>query len=854
MRIGRGVTRVKVLTGALLGPLACAAVAYAHGNRADLAFYGDFGATAAHCQRVIARAAVRCVTTVVGARQACMEATFSGQTCDEAAVDTETQAARRDATNDIATACTEQEAQLLQFNNVAEAQTDATNTCSEMETAALSAAFGPAFATGSVGATDGMPAACMRATADGVGRLLRLAAGARRQALDHIATRPLPVSQKLALMTRSDRRIARARTLVQQRIEASCPDASFTAIYRRNIDEFLDAVQGRAACVTSATYVQSAVSCPTPVCGNGVQEPGEACDDGNQYNADGCHNDCTKNDCELFPSTFDLIQRAVFENHGCTNDLCHGSSQQGGLDLRSGKSYANLVDAPSMASILKRVEPGIEEQSLLYLKLAAATLMRSGVPGSPMPQGLPPLSEGELEAVRLWIYSGAPHTGVVRGTADLLNACLPPPEPLQIRPPAAPAPGTGVQLHMVPWVVPAKSESEVCFAAYYDVTDQVPAEFRGEDGRTFRFNQQLATQDPLSHHLVPQFYKGEYPPDDPSWGPYTCRGGANDGQACNPLDVGVCGPQSDCTTTPVKSVACIGFGPADQLVNLKMLGFAGAQETVAQQAYPPGVYAEIPLKGIILWNSHAFNLADQAGKVEAWLNYYFAPPADQLHPVQDILNVDDVFAMHVPAFEKEDVCNIDIVPDGGEVFQLSSHMHKRGKRFDIFRGAFRCSGGTNAGQACSPQWPDMCPDASCLEQNGRDPAQGLMYTSLIYNDPVTLHFDPPLPFTGTDVDRSLTYCAVYDNGFTNPAEVKRQSTSPTTPLPVPGFGGPCAQPTNCVAGQVRALCTGRTAAERNASCDSSPGAGDGVCDACPLTGGVTTEDEMFVLLGSYFFE
>ena len=38
----------------------------------------------------------------------------------------------------------------------------------------------------------------------------------------------------------------------------------------------------------------------------------------------------------------------------------------------------------------------------------------------------------------------------------------------------------------------------------------------------------------------------------------------------------------------------------------------------------------------------------------------------------------------------------------------------------------------------------------------------------------------------------------------------------------------------------------------DAACDSAPGLGDGVCDACPVLGGVTTEDEMFILLGSFF--
>ena len=28
--------------------------------------------------------------------------------------------------------------------------------------------------------------------------------------------------------------------------------------------------------------------------------------------------------------------------------------------------------------------------------------------------------------------------------------------------------------------------------------------------------------------------------------------------------------------------------------------------------------------------------------------------------------------------------------------------------------------------------------------------------------------------------------------------------------------------------------------------------GQGVCDACPLKGGITTEDEMFAILGSWY--
>ena len=75
--------------------------------------------------------------------------------------------------------------------------------------------------------------------------------------------------------------------------------------------------------------------------------------------------------------------------------------------------------------------------------------------------------------------------------------------------------------------------------------------------------------------------------------------------------------------------------------------------------------------------------------------------------------------------------------------------------------------------------------------------------------------------------------------------MKRRSTSP---LPTAGFpGGPCAQPEACTDRPRR-----RTAAASTAQCDSSPGAGDGECDACHVRFGTTTEDEMFILLGAFY--
>jgi hypothetical protein len=102
-------------------------------------------------------------------------------------------------------------------------------------------------------------------------------------------------------------------------------------------------------------------------------------------------------------------------------------------------------------------------------------------------------------------------------------------------------------------------------------------------------------------------------------------------------------------------------------------------------------------------------------------------------------------------------------------------------------------------------------------------------------------------------ERAVTYCALYDNGYADPALVKMKSTSPPTPIGIPGLlGGPCATPTACTAGLRGSPCSGATPQQRNAACDTSPGAGDGVCDACPLRGGVTTEDEMCILMGSFY--
>ncbi len=523
---------------------------------------------------------------------------------------------------------------------------------------------------------------------------------------------------------------------------------------------------------------------------------------------------------QSFASTFDAIQEVIFERHGCTQQVCHGSAAQGGLELTRGVAYRNLLDAPSQGSALRRIVPGDNDRSYLWLKLAAST--RPGtvsVGGAPMPLGLPPLSEDELELVRLWIYAGAPESGTVIGTESLIDGCLPPPEPITIKPLEPPPPGKGVQLVMPPWLLPANSEHEVCFASYYDVTDQVPEEYRDPSGQYFRFAAQELRQDPQSHHLILNY--STVPIDQihhPAFGEWTCKGGARDGEPCEPTDLASCG-DGLCATPYRDGFTCTGFGPPVQ-GGISSYQIGGAQQSQLTTEYAQGVFAQIPLKGILYWNSHAFNLTDKDHLMNARINYWFAEPDEQIYPVRSIFNVQRIFSANAEPFTTQHLCHEHVLPQGARLFNLSSHTHQRGKHFTV----------------------DL-PDGSRI------------YESFVYNDPLDARYDPPLAFDSPKpADRTLRYCSLYNNGVKedgspDPETVTRFSRLPASVF-VPGVPGRCT-PIACAEGRVGAPCSG---VDDHATCDTSPGAGDGMCDACRITGGESTENEMFILLGQYYID
>ncbi|MET0342793.1 MAG: hypothetical protein ABW252_17430 [Polyangiales bacterium] len=548
--------------------------------------------------------------------------------------------------------------------------------------------------------------------------------------------------------------------------------------------------------------------------------------------------DAGTRDCPTFESSYDAIQQVIFERKGCTAQACHGAAAVGGLDLRAGASYAALVDAPSTVSRLTRVNPGTVGSSFLFHKLQAATAPGSvQIAGSPMPVGTAPLTERELEAVKMWIKGGAPETGSVRDpltgvdVGALLDACVPPSAPVKPKPLEPPAADEGVQFVLPSYVLKANSEVDVCTPFAYDFTDVVPARFKDASRNVMFVNGAQVRQDPQSHHLIfMQAPAGvKVAPDDPSW---TCRGGARAGALCDASHGSAdCGAGGVCAGKTIPGQLCDGFdasalgsgtpGEIQEAIRTGKLKpediarLAGSEMPVQlinaqspQQTLAPleGVYAEIPLKGIFYWNSHAFNLTDQETPLNGRINYRFALPEGRRLKYGSERNFNNI-AHGQPPFTRRDYCAKHVVPQHHSLAMMTGHTHRRGERFWV-----------------------------------KDPTGKLIYENFDYNDPAFTHYTPWLEFPSANpAERTLEFCATYNNGLNADGTPNLDLVTRASRMPE----RTSCKPVACVAGKVTAACT------TDRDCDSTPGRGDGACDACAIVAGQTTENEMFVLMPYY---
>jgi cysteine-rich repeat protein len=270
-----------------------ARIAYAHRAPIPIAFWGDFDPTTAHCQRMIGAAAARCGLTVWKVRQACLAAQLSGDTCDVNAADAAVAQAHVDALDMADRACADTDLSALNFSLTLDVNADIDTFCQQLETAVVSAVYSPVLRAGGIGAADPKTPVCIRVTTRATTTLLHFSFGIVRRIMDHVAHSKLTPTQKQTLISQAKARIGRARERLETRITAACPDTTFAAMYQRNATALLGNIATRADCLAGAAYVQDAMLCPPPLCGNGMVEPREQCDDGNLADGDGCHSDCT---------------------------------------------------------------------------------------------------------------------------------------------------------------------------------------------------------------------------------------------------------------------------------------------------------------------------------------------------------------------------------------------------------------------------------------------------------------------------------------------------------------------------------------------------------------------------------
>ena len=640
---------------------------------------------------------------------------------------------------------------------------------------------------------------------------------------------------------------------VQFWIEDESFCANFSSVTGASIDE-------NRSNHFEATGASAPGDCPSPVCGNGIHELGEECDDGDFDETDGCTSTCAIAACvgTDYDSTWEAIQGTIMTPYNCL--FCHGEVQaSNSLDLRDSVAYANLVGVASDNFFNEDdyIEPGEPAGSFFYQKLAAITngsTLPSGE-GNGMPPIGPGLTSDHLEAVEKWIRGGAPETGVVEGTADLLATCLPAPTPLTIDPPAAPPEGVGVQFRQTPWPLPAESEDEICMATYYDLTqdpDLVPEEFQFDcpgtfgannpSDKCFYYHRQVLRQDPQSHHSIIHIYTGDYAVDYTGsgarqFGPFTYKAGASEGSSCDPKTIDpALGYNPDCSGKVVSTIACLSagalaqYGPPDYNNNITAPTFGGSQEPYNETEFADGVYSVLPMQGVISWNGHAFNLTPTDSTMSQYLDIEFAQATDRYYPVRGIFDSASIFSQNVLPYQTQEVCRSYTIPEGAHLFQLTSHTHRHGVKFRIW---------DEPNYAC---FPDSNGDG-CIPSPFMDK---LIYSSTEYTDPVELNFNPPVLYDNPDpVYRTLRYCSEYDNGSqVDSPSVKRQSTSPEGPFGSFSPGGPCADS--------QLYCYGGTNPGTFCGGNDSLCEGGGECDACPVDGGVTTEDEMLILIGSYY--
>ena len=341
--------------------------------------------------------------------------------------------------------------------------------------------------------------------------------------------------------------------------------------------------------------------------------------------------------------SFDIIQEKIL-NVSCALSGCHASTSdasfaQHGLVLTPGKSYANLVGVLAKNSAaanlrLKLVNPKDPDNSFLVHKIACETGHHASTAnfGAHMPLGGNFLTLGEVEFIRKWIINGASATdgSVNEILLENKNPCQP-----QIEPLAPPAAGTGFQLKIDPFDIPANFEREVFVRKNTPNTAPVYVnriQLRGMSN---------------SHHLVVYGFRSTL-------------------------------------LLPTENVLRDLRNPNGSIngENIQNHIFMGGGTDVNNDfTLPPGVALKIDPSTPLDLNAHYFNKTSYTLKGENYVNFYTIP-AGSVQNVAKTLDLNNL-EISIPAGQRKTITKTFTFNQLTRVVMLTSHFHKLGENFVI---------------------------------------------------------------------------------------------------------------------------------------------------------------------------
>jgi cysteine-rich repeat protein len=278
---------VAAVTALALSEALFGGAALAHTTPVPIERWGPFLPGTPACLREISRVTHSCFDRVLLVLQQCNDAIVRGGSCDMEKVEDEITDLTRPLHTALTRKCGLGQLTELGYIGVPDAEADLFNACVTQARAMVSATYAPSLA-----GPPGEPAVeCMTASGAYAREVVQFVLQQETPVFERMATVFFTKEQKEASVRQIETEMSAARPRWVTQLTSACP--SFAAVYGRSADSFMRTVKQRADCVMSKTYIHNLINCLAAVCGNGIPEAGEECDDGNRDDTDTCLTNCS---------------------------------------------------------------------------------------------------------------------------------------------------------------------------------------------------------------------------------------------------------------------------------------------------------------------------------------------------------------------------------------------------------------------------------------------------------------------------------------------------------------------------------------------------------------------------------